>query len=204
MKSTSTFLTLVILFFAALQILNAQPVYRALVAGQIVMKDGKVVTGKIKIQRYENHALQVVFYGDLNVKRIYTAADLKSYSLDFMTKQQDGSFYKERKHFESKPIGREAKSPEPIYAFLEREVEGVLNLFRFYLSSDDDKNPISRVFVEGDKISLFEIQQAKFIDDAKKVFSEYEEMAYAIGSEGFEFKDMTRLVENYNLWLSRR
>ena len=201
MKHQSTFQVLIALLIISLQGLNAQPVYRALVNGQIVTKEGEVKEGRIEVQDYDQHAQHVIFFDELNIKRTYSASDLKSYSLDFLTKGEDGSFVKQRRHFQSKAV---AHTNEPVYAFLEQEVEGNLNLYRYYMPSEDKKSPEYRIFVEGNKLGFSEIQKSNFIDEAKKVFGEYDEMSYALGMEGYEFNDMGRLVKNYNLWVSRR
>ncbi len=173
-----------------------------MVKGNIVLNNGEQLEGRIVVQHLEDMAQKIVFYGDLNIKYTYGPDQIKLFSLNYATRNEEGEVQKTWKHFESKGVHPASTSK----VFMEKKASGTLSLYTFYTNEIPKNSSVNyRLFIEGNTLPFMEIIEKEFNKTAKQIFREYEELTYAIGEiEGYSYVDMDRLVQNYNAWLIRQ
>ena len=177
------------------------------VPGYVVLDNGKKIEGKIVIGSLIDNEMAVCFIRQgANAKKIYEPRDVKSYA--FQIEQMDDmglrttTWVEYRRHRVDKP-------PKPFAStlvFLQLVETGQVNLYSYFLSANDTQSKAYnfRYYIESEQGRLQEVDNQSFERTAKLMFKNYTALTSRIGQQDFHYRDLDRIVRDYNYWMVNR
>jgi len=175
--------------------------------GYIITKTGKRVEGKLKIGSITDQEVKVVFYEKgTSKKKTYKPKDILGYGYFKKTADELGIEYSEEKVFESHKMDAPPKPFASTTVFVEKEISGEIDLYCYYIESRSNvKNPYKYSFYTKDEDgSLVPIEENKFIQKARKMFGQYSALTQRLGQKDFRYRNLTRMVRDYNYWATNQ
>lgn len=154
--------------------------------GIIVLSGGDTLNVRIKPDRDEKMARQIMVWDTQNnAPKRYLPKDLKFYSLN-------------KENYYS------LKDEEGKSVFMEAKVQGKANLFAYTYREDKGKKEIVTDFYikkEGGGLIKVPVQPGKFKTDMALYFADFPQLADKISNRQYGYYDMEAVTEEYNEWI---
>ena len=173
------------------------------VPGYVIMKNGDKVEGQVKVAGITDNEVKVTFYDNrTGDKNIYKPTDLQGYGYEGFDIDELGNEVAEWVHFETQKVDYPPKPFGPTTVFMQREVEGAVTLFVYYIETRNDvKNPYQyHYYLQGESGNLEKIERESFTGVAKSAFQDYSALSARIGKKDFSYRNLDRMVRDYNYW----
>lgn len=173
------------------------------VPGYVILNGGEKVEGKVQIGSITDNETKVVFFkGDSNKKTVYKPKQIESYGFEEMEIDEIGRTVKRWVHFDRHKVDYPPKIFASTTVFLEREEQGIITLYTYYVEiRDNPKKPYKYFYYllneEGD---LEKVEREDFVNTAKKYFKDYSALKLRVGKKDFEYRNLDRMVRDYNYW----
>ena len=175
--------------------------------GYILTLDGEKIEGEIIAGSITDNEVKVQFIAEgKDKKKTYKAKQLKGYGFEVIEEDDLGLQYKSWVHFEQQKVDYPPKPFASTTVFMQREEAGALTLYCYYVEvRNDRKNPMRyHYYVKNDDGSLVKVEKKDFRKMARKLFKNYKAMYSKIGKKDFEYKNLDRMVRDYNYWVTNQ
>jgi len=160
--------------------------------------DGEVIVGSIT-----DREAKIQFIADgTEKKKSYKAKQLNGYGFESIEEDDLGLEYKRWIHFEQQNVDYPPKPFASTTVFMQKEENGALVLYTYYMEvRNDRKNPFKYFYyIKNDKGDLVKVEKKDFRKVAGKLFKNYSAMYAKIGRKDFQYKNLDRMVRDYNYW----
>ena len=89
---------------------------------------------------------------------------------------------------------------------MEKEVDGAISVYCYYIEVRNDPKQPFRYFyyLKDQNDEIKKVEQDNFLSISKTVFKDYTALTQRIGKESFEYRNLDRMVRDYNYWLSNQ
>lgn len=174
------------------------------VPGYIITKAGKKVTGKVIPGNITDNEVKVKFIATGTTKvSIYKPKDILGYGFEKIELNDVGRKYRKWMHYERHDVDYPPKPFASKTVFIQREIEGALNLYCYYIEvRNDPKQPFKYIYYykeEGDT-KMKKIEKDEFGRIAKNMFKDYTALSTRVGKQKFEYRNLERMVRDFNYW----
>ncbi len=197
--STNTF-TFLFLFFAT--VLSAQKGEK--VPGYVLLDNGRKVEGLVKVGDITDNEVKVTFYnGRTGQKQVYKSTEIQGYGYEGFDIDELGNEIEEWTHYEAHKVDYPPKPFGPTTVFMQKEEEGAVTLFVYYIENRSDvKNPYRyNYYLLGENGQLEKIERNTFSSVASNVFGDYTALSGRVGKKDFTYRNLDRMVRDYNYWV---
>jgi len=176
------------------------------VPAYVILSSGKKIQGKFKVGSITDNEVKVMFFNSSGAKTVYKPADLKGYGYESLELDDLGDEVTEWVHYETQKVDYPPKPFGPTTVFMQREMEGAITLYCYYMESRSDvKNPFRYFYyIKDQNGNLKKVEKEDFAGVAKTVFGEYSAMTKNLGKKGFDYRNLDRMVRDYNYWTVNR
>lgn len=176
------------------------------VPGYILEKNGKKVEGKIIPGSITGNELKITFVSRSGQKKSYKPKDIKGYGYEAEIEDDLGLEETEWVHYESTKADYPPKPFASKDVFMQRESEGAVSLFCYYIEvRNNPKQPFRYVYYLKDQNGkLSKIEKDDFKKVSKTLFKDYTAMSNRIGRKDFLYKNLDRMVRDYNYWVANQ
>jgi len=174
------------------------------VPGYIVFEDGIKTEGTIVIGSITDNEVKVVFIKKGKSKKtVYRPNELISYGYEEVEKNEFGQDVKKWVHYDRFTVDYPPKIFASTTVFMEREVEGAITIYCYYIEvRDDPKKPYRYFYYLKDQNDDFrKIERESFPAVSKTVFKDYPALTDRIGKKSFEYRNLDRMVRDFNYWV---
>ncbi|MEM9918048.1 MAG: hypothetical protein AAF990_08130 [Bacteroidota bacterium] len=200
MRMTQKFWLLILVLFVAG---NAYAKKGDKVPGYIIDNDGEKIEGTVQIGSITDNEVKVQFYHPgASKKKIYKPNQLQGYGFETEEIDEIGRKSKRWVHFEKQKVDYPPKPFGPTTVFMEKEEEGELTLYCYYIEvRNNPKKPYKyHYYVKDNDGNFSKVTRDKFGKDARSIFKDYTALSKRIGSKKFEYRNLDRMVRDYNYW----
>ena len=172
------------------------------VQGYVVLNNGQKLEGSIKVGSITDNEVKVLFFSKSGSKKTYKPTDLKGYGYESIDLDDLGNEVMTWLHYETHKVDYPPKPFGPTTVFMQRELEGTITLYTYYIESRTDvKNPFRYFYyLKDDNGNLNKVEKDEFTNVAKKVFGSYSALTTRVGKKGFSYRNLDRMVRDYNYW----
>ncbi|MEM6966590.1 MAG: hypothetical protein AAF573_17630 [Bacteroidota bacterium] len=177
------------------------------VPGYILTLDGDRVEGEVIVGSITDNEVKVQFIEEgLEKKKTYKAKQLKGYGFESVQEDDLGLEYKRWVHYEQQKVDYPPKPFASNTVFMLREESGALTLYCYYIEVRNDRKKPYRYhyYIKDDDGNLEKIEKEEFRKIASKLFKKYSAMYTKIGQKNFNYKNLDRMVRDYNYWVENQ
>ena len=172
--------------------------------GYIIDNSGEKVSGTVIPGSITDNEVKVKFIPKEMRKAItYKPNDLLGYGFQMEELNELGIKEKRWIHFERHVVDYPPKPFASKTVFIHREIEGAITLYSYYIEvRNNPKQPYRYVHYYKDQTSnqILKLEKEQFALDAKKLFQGYAALTNRIGKKKFEYRNLERMVRDYNYW----
>lgn len=173
------------------------------VPGYIILDSGRKIEGQIKVGDITDNEVKVVFYAKrTGEKKTYKSTELEAYGYEGFDIDELGNEVSEWVHYERQKVDYPPKPFGPTTVFMQKEEEGAVTLYVYYIESRSDvRNPYRyHYYIQGEDGNLEKIERESFSNVARKVFADYSALTTRVGKKDFSYRNLDRMVRDYNYW----
>lgn len=189
-----------IFFVASANFASAAKVYE----GYVIKNDDTKLEGKIQMLSPTLNEVKVKFINKNNKKNIFKAKEVKEYGFEVQKWNNKTRTYEAknitytRQRVERSPI---AFGPKNV--LIERQEMGKINMFNHYIEQNSNvQQPfVHIVYVQKETKKLVHVTKKNYKEVLKGMTTEYPELQARIGSRGYGFKHIAKIVSTYNAWM---
>jgi len=177
------------------------------VQGYIVTLENKKIEGEIIAGSITDNEVKIIFISETNEKKkTYKAKELLGYGYESIEEDDLGLEYKRWIHYEQQKVDYPPKPFGSTTVFMQREESGALTLYCYYIEVRNNRKQPFRYhyYIKNDNNKLVKIEKDDFRKVANKVFKDYQAMNSKIGGKDFQYKNLDRMVRDYNFWVDNR
>jgi len=177
---------------------------RGKVTGYILNKNGKKIEGKILPGSITGNELKITFISRSGQKKSYKPKEIQGYGYLAEVDDDLGLGDSEWVHYESATADYPPKPFASKDVFMQRESDGAISLYCYYIEvRNNPKKPFRYVYYLKDKNGkLNKIEKDDFKKVSKTLFKDYTAMSSRIGRKDFLYKNLDRMVRDYNYWVA--
>ncbi len=172
--------------------------------GYILLKNGSRVEGTCKVgSTITDREVKITFQRKgTSKKRVYKPKELLGYGYQSTEVDDWGSEDSRWIHYETIKVDYPTKPFGSTTVFVEREVEGTINLYCHYIEvRNNPKNPYRYVYYMKTEAGVYKkLEEDSFKSAAKKTFKDYPALAARIGKKDFLYRNLDRMVRDFNYW----
>jgi len=172
--------------------------------GYIMKKDGSKVDGYIIPGTITDNEVKVKFIRKGMSKVVsYKPMDIKGYGYQKQEFNDVGKKVKSWVHYETHMADYPPKPFASKTVFMQKEVDGEVELFCYYIEvRNNPKQPYKYVhyYRDAEGAKLKKIEEKDFRRVSKELFNGYTALETSIGKKNFEYKNLERMVRDYNYW----
>jgi len=176
------------------------------VSGFILEKNGKKIKGKIIPGSITDNELKITFINRSGQKKTYKPKDIKGYGYEAEIENDLGLGDTEMVFYESTKADYPPKPFASKDVFMQRESEGAVSLYCYYIEvRSNPKQPFRYIYYLKDQNGkLSKIEKDDFKKVSKTLFKDYTAMSNRIGRKDFLYKNLDRMVRDYNYWVANQ
>ena len=177
------------------------------VPGYVIFEDGTKLEGTVVIGSITDNEVKVVFINEGNNKKtVYRPTDLVGYGFEEIDQNDLGMEVKRWVHYERFKVDYPPKIFASTTVFMEREVEGALSIYCYYIEVRNNPKKPYRYFyyIKDQNENLKKVEREDFPAFAKSVFKDYAALTDRIGKKSFEYRNLDRMVRDYNYWVANQ
>lgn len=197
MKSTLTILALTVLFTVSA---TAAKVYQ----GYVVLNNDEKVEGTVQMLSPSLNEVKVKFKSKDGKKTVYKAKEVKEYGFKVekwnkaTRSHETVTITYVRQEVERSPIAF-----GPTQVLIERQIEGSINMYNHFVEQNSNaKMPfVHIIYLSKENNELVSIDKKNFRSVLKEMTAEYPELSAKVGSRGYGFKHVTKIISSYNEWM---
>lgn len=172
------------------------------VQAYVTLSNGDKLEGQIKVGSITDNEVKVVFYNRSGSKVVYKPTELQGYGYESIDLDELGNEINKWVHYETHKVDYPPKPFGSTTVFMQREEEGALTLFCYYIESRTDvKNPFRYFYYIKDQDgSLTKVEKEDFSLVSKTIFKDYSALTGNVDKKGFVYRNLDRMVRDYNYW----
>jgi hypothetical protein len=197
MKNLFTTILLTVLFAVTS---NAAKVYQ----GYVVLNNDEKVEGTIQMLSPTLNEIKVKFTSKNGKKVTYKAKQVKEYSFQ-VTKWNKATRTHDIKNivYTRQNVERSPIAFGPTNVLIERQLTGSINMYNHFVETNADaKQPFLHVvYVEKSAGELVEMTKSNYKITLKGMLADYPELSTKVGTKGFGFKHVSKIIASYNEWM---
>lgn len=175
--------------------------------GYILTLDKQKIEGQVFYGSITDNEVKIQFVKEgTDKKKTYKGKDILGYGYESVEEDDLGLEYKRMVHYEQQKVDYPPKPFASTTVFMQKEEAGALTLFCYYVEvRNDRKNPYQyHYFAQNEKGDLVKIEKKDFRKEAGKLFKGYSAMYSKIGQKDFQYKNLDRMVRDYNFWVDNQ
>lgn len=172
------------------------------VQGYVLLSNGKKIEGTIKVGSITDNEVKVNFISKTGSKSVYKPNELRGYGYEGFDMDELGNEITAWVHYETHKVDYPPKPFGSTTVFMQREETGAMTLFCYYIESRADVKDPYRYFyyIKDARGQLKKIEKEDFAGEVKSVFKDYTALTSRVGSKGFSYRNLDRMVRDYNYW----
>jgi len=176
------------------------------VPGYIVFESGRKITGEITVGSITDNEVKVRFIHKNGKRETLKPTDIEAYGFEDLIKDDMGFEDKIWKHYVRKKADYPAKPFGSTLVFMHKEVDGPVSIYCYYIEVRTNvKNPYRYFYYLETKDGGFQkVEKDAYSLAAKKIFKNYTALYNRIGLEQFQYRDLDRMVRDYNYWVANQ
>jgi len=163
--------------------------------GYLILDNDQKIEGKIIPGSVTDNEVKVKFI-EKGKKKTYKPKKIKAYGYQISAKNDVGKTVYEWIRYVRKEVKEPPKPFGSNTVFMKQEVGGSIELFSYYVEMRAKHYFITE---KGGKIK--EITERKFRRITLELFRSYKALHSRIGQKQFKYKDLIRMVRDYNYWI---
>lgn len=204
MRLTKAPLILFLTFFMSFQALAEKG---DKVPGYILTSEGEKIEGDVIIGSITDNEVKVQFIREgSDKKKTYKAKQLQGYGYESVEEDDLGLEYKRWVHYEKQKVDYPPKPFASTTVFMQKEESGSLTLYCYYVEVRNNRKQPYRYhyYIKDDGGKLVKVEKKEFRKVAGKLFKDYKAMYSKIGKKDFQYKNLDRMVRDYNFWTTNQ
>lgn len=172
--------------------------------GYVLTTNDEKLEGKIQMLSPSLNEVKVKFIGKDNKKTTFKAKEVKEYS--FSVEKWN---HKTREHvattitYVKQTVERSPIAFGPKAVLLERQETGTINMYNHYIEQNSNvQTPLVHImYVQKENKELVNISKNNYRKVLKEMTAEYPELQARVGSRGYGFKHISKIISLYNAWM---
>lgn len=197
MKNLLTTILLTVLFAVTS---NAAKVYQ----GYVVLNNDEKVEGTIQMLSPTLNEIKVKFTSKDGKKITYKAKQVQEYSFQVEKWNNKTRVYEVKNiTYTRQNVNRSPIAFGPTNVLVERQLKGSINMYNHFIEMNNNvRQPFLHVlYVEKSKDELVEVTKSNYKVTLKGMIADYPELSAKIGTKGYGFKYVTKIITSYNEWM---
>ena len=177
------------------------------VPGYIILEDETKLEGKIIIGSITDNEVKVVFIENgKNKKETYRPTDILGYGFQSIEQDDMGIETVKWVHYDRFKVDYPPKIFASTTVFMEREVEGAISIYCYYIEVRNDPKKPYRYFyyLKNTNGEIEKVERENFATVANKIFKDYSALTSRVGKKSFEYRNLDRMVRDYNYWVTNQ
>ena len=169
----------------------------------IVKENGDRQDGQLIIGSITDNEVKITFYHKGSSKKnTYKPTDIIGYGYQETELDDAGRRVKRWVHYVSHKVDYPPKPFGPKTVFLQKEAEGELTLYTYYIEVRNNPKQPFRYFyyLEDQDGNLQKLTEDNFATTSRQVFQNYTALNKRIGQKSFQYRNLDRMVRDYNYW----
>ncbi len=169
--------------------------------GFIILKDGTKKLGIVYVKSLTRNEVKVTFKTNGGKKKTYKPSQLQAYQYSYKEKDQTNNWIHYSSYYEVKTVDRAPIPFSPKKVFLHREIKGDISLYSFYYEDRSDvQDPVKYEFYIETAAGFSKVKKDEFESLARKLFRDYPAMIKRLGTRGFRYNNLHRMVRDYQFF----
>lgn len=170
--------------------------------GYLILENGKRLEGWIEPGSVTDNEVKVKFAQKGKAKS-YKPKKVKAYGYEISAKNDVGKTVSEWIHYERQEVEYPPKPFSSTTVFMRREAGGELNIYSYYIEMRAKRdNPFQHsYYIKKKDGRLKEVKEKNFKRMSLEYFRNYKAMHSRIGDKQFQYKNLIRMVRDYNFWV---
>jgi hypothetical protein len=192
------------IFFAALILTTALNAASTNAPGYILTKDGDRIEGTHVVRTLAENEVKAIFINARGEKKTFKADDLAGYGYHLREKNENGVLTERWVHYESMTMEEAPMIFASKKVFVERLSQGDINLYCYFIEDrENTKQPYKHYYlIRNAEGAVSKVTENNFLQTAKTLFTGYKALNTRLGQQGFQYKNLGRMVNDYNYWAS--
>lgn len=173
------------------------------VKGYIINSDDDRIEGTITIGSITDNEVKVEFLSSRGGKKtVYKPKDLLAYGYELEEIDEIGKKTKRWVHYERQKVDFPPKPFGSTTVFMEKEESGEMTLYCYYIEvRNNPKKPYKyEYYIKVGEDDIKKVTRDDFRKDTKSAFGEYTALSNRIGTQQFQYRNLDRMVRDYNYW----
>lgn len=178
------------------------------VEGYVVTNDGDTLHGILKLGAPSANEVKIRYYAsESSRKKIFKSKDLISYAYKSTYETETGQTVTDWIHHIRKDVDEEPVMFGPTTVLMHQEVDGVINLYNYYIERNTNiKNPYQHCYYleKIGKSGFIKITDDNFERVVARFFKEFKPLSEQVGTAGHRYQDLPKMVKEYNDWMQNQ
>lgn len=189
-----------IFFVASANFASAAKIYE----GYVIKNDDTKLEGKIQMLSPTLNEVKVKFINKDSKRNIFKAKEVKEYGFEVKKWNNKTRNYETQNiTYTRQTVERAPIAFGPKEVLIERQETGKINMYNHYIEQNSNvKQPFLHiVYVQKETEELVSITKKNYKKVLKEMTAEYPELQARIGSKGYGFKHISKIIATYNAWM---
>ena len=176
------------------------------VPGYVIMKSGDKVEGMIATGSITDNEVKVTFYSRSGKKTTYKPKDILGYGYEETEEDDLGIEETNWVHYETAKVDYPPKPFGPKTVFMQREEAGSVSLYCYYVEVRNNPRKPYRYYyyLKDEQGKMSKVEKGDFKKIARSLFKDYSAMTQRIGKKDFLYRNLDRMVRDYNYWVANQ
>lgn len=176
------------------------------VPGYIIEKNGKKVEGKIQIGSITDNEVKITFFSRSGKKNVYKPKHILGYGYEETDEDDLGIEETNWVHYEVAKVDYPPKPFGSKTVFIQREEQGTVSLYCYYVEVRNNPRKPYRYFyyLKDEQGKMSKVEKGDFKKIARSLFKDYSAMTQRLGKKDFLYRNLDRLVRDYNYWVANQ
>ena len=167
--------------------------------GYVVLKTGDTLHGKIVMLSPSLNEVKVKLIGKSGKKKVFKAKYIASYAFEtFSYNRQLEEQVSQWVYYVNKRVERAPVPFGPKNVLIERQEAGTINLYNHYVETRTDNQPLKHFLYLEKGDEMIKITKKNYKVTLKSMLKDYPELQAKIGTRGYGFKYVGKIVAQYN------
>lgn len=174
--------------------------------GYIIDADGNKQNGYVILKAHLTlDQVKIKFINHKGKKKTYKPKDIKGYGYRDIKDNEYGNRAWIWSHYETRTADVAPVAFGPKTVFMERVTEGEVVLFQYWIQKNTNiEKPYHRIYYLERGNERVKLTEEDFIEKGKLFFSDNETIATNMGKVNHRYRNMNRVVNNYNSWKEKQ
>ena len=174
--------------------------------GYVINNDGEKIEGTIVVGSITDNEVKVTFFAKSGKKNVYKPKHILGYGYEETEEDDLGIEETNWVHYERAKVDYPPKPFGSKTVFMQREEEGPLSLYCYYVEVRNNPRKPYRYYyyLKDEQGKMTKLEKEDFKKVARSLFKDYSAMSQRIGKKDFLYRNLDRMVRDYNYWVANQ